>query len=60
MAWQNYPINIVFISGKNQKLEEKARRYVMKRKASNIKILGFTKDVYSLLNVSDLVISKPG
>ena len=60
LAWQNYPINIVFISGKNQKLEEKARRYVMKRKASNIKILGFTKDVYSLLNVSDLVISKPG
>ncbi len=56
----DFPINIVFISGKNQKLEEKARRYVMKKKADNVKVLGFTKDVYSLLNISDVVISKPG
>ena len=60
LIWQDLPINIIFISGRNQKLEEKARRYVMKKKASNVKVLGFTKDVYNLLNVSDVVISKPG
>ncbi len=57
---KDFPINIIFVSGNNQKLEEKARRYVMKRKANNVKVLGFTKDVYSLLNISDVVISKPG
>lgn len=56
----DFPINIIFISGKNQKLEEKARYYVKKKNVSNVKILGFTKDVYNLLNVSDVVISKPG
>ena len=60
LIWQDLPINIIFISSRNQKLEEKARRYVMKKKASNVKVLGFTKDVYNLLNVSDVVISKPG
>ncbi len=60
LIWQELPINIIFISGKNQKLEEKARRYVMKRKATNVKVLGFTKDVYNLLSISDVVISKPG
>ena len=60
LIWCDLSINIVFISGKNQRLEEKARRYVMKKKATNVKVLGFTKDVYSLLNISDLVISKPG
>ena len=60
LIWRELPINIIFISGKNQKLEEKARRYVMKKKAANVKVLGFTKDVYSLLNISDVVISKPG
>lgn len=57
---KNYPINIIFISGKNTKLEEKAKRYVRKKQVSNVKVLGFTKDVYSLLNISDVVISKPG
>ena len=60
LIWQDLPINIIFISGKNQKLEEKARKFVMKKRASNVKVLGFTKDVYNLLNVSDVVISKPG
>ena len=60
LVWQDLPINIIFISGKNQKLEEKARKFVMKKKASNVKVLGFTKDVYNLLNISDIVISKPG
>ena len=35
LIWQDLPINIIFISGRNQKLEEKARRYVMKKKASD-------------------------
>lgn len=55
-----FPINIIFISGKNQKLENKCRSYVVKNNIKNVKILGFTKDVYSLLNASDVVITKPG
>ena len=57
---KNDSINLLFISGNNQKLEEKAKSYVAKKNATNIKVLGFVKNVYSLLNISDLVISKPG
>lgn len=57
---KNFPINIIFISGKNQKLEEKARKLVIKKQAHNVKVLGFVKDVYSLLNISNVVIGKPG
>ncbi len=56
----NLPVNIIFISGKNQKLEERARKLVLKMHKTNIKVLGFVKDVYSLLNISDAVIGKPG
>ena len=56
----DFPINIIFISGKNQKLEEKVKSYVRKKQVKNVKVLGFVKDVYSLLNISDVVISKPG
>lgn len=56
----NYPINLIFISGKNQKLEEKCRSYVIKNNIKNVHVLGFVSDIYSLLNVSDVVITKPG
>lgn len=54
------PINIIFISGKNKKLEDKCRSYVVKHNIKNVKILGFTNEVYSLLNASDVVITKAG
>ncbi|MEG1506310.1 MAG: glycosyltransferase [Bacilli bacterium] len=56
----NYPINIIFICGKNAVLENKSRAYVVKNNLINVKVLGFVKDVYSLLNISDFVITKPG
>jgi len=56
----NLDVDVIFISGKNKKLEEKAKEYVKKKNAKNIKVLGFSKDVLNLMKVSDLVISKPG
>lgn len=52
--------NIIFVCGRNEKLEQKARQYVQTKKLDNVTILGFVKDVYSLLNISDVVITKPG
>ena len=54
------PINIIFVCGHNEKLEAKCHEYIYKNKIDNVIILGFVKDVYSLLNVSDVVITKPG
>ena len=45
---------------KNNKLENKCKRYVKQKNLTNIKVLGFTNDVFNLLKISDLVISKPG
>ena len=53
-------INIIFVSGKNKKLENKCKEYIKKENIKNVTILGFTKDVCNLLNISDVVITKPG
>lgn len=52
--------DIIFISGKNEKLQEKCENYVSKNNITNVKVLGFSNDVFNLLKISDLVISKPG
>ncbi len=56
----NLPINIIFVSGKNVKLQNKCNNYIKKEQIKNVTILGFTKDISNLLNISDCVISKPG
>lgn len=57
---KNYPLNLIFVSGKNSHLEEKCRAYVLKNHYLNVKVLGFTKDVISLMNAADVCITKPG
>lgn len=56
----NINADIIFISGKNNKLRSKCEEYVKDNDISNIKVLGFTNDVFNLMKISDLVISKPG
>lgn len=52
--------DIVFVSGKNAKLKSKCEEYVREKNIDNIRVLGFTNDVFNLMKISDLVISKPG
>ena len=52
--------NIIFISGKNNKLKNACEKYVKKNNIKNIKVLGYSTDVLNLMKISDLVISKPG
>lgn len=52
--------DIVFVSGKNAKLKSKCEEYVRDKNINNIRVLGFTNDVFNLMKISDLVISKPG
>ena len=52
--------DIIFISGKHEKLKEKCEEYVLKNNIKNVVVLGFTKDVFNLMKISSLVISKPG
>ncbi len=57
---EKFNANVIFISGKNEKLKNKANNYVKKINNKNIKVLGFTNDVYNLLSIADFVITKPG
>ena len=57
---ENLDINIIFVSGKNEKLKEKCENYVKEIQIKNVTILGFTKDISNLLNIADFVITKPG
>lgn len=60
LAKKDLDINLVFICGKNEKLKSRCERYVKEHKLKNVKIMGFTTDVYNLLKIADCVISKPG
>lgn len=57
---EEYDINIIYVCGKNEKLKLKAEKLVRKNKYRDVKILGFSKEVNNLLNISDVVITKPG
>ena len=60
------PIQIVAISGKNQKMKEGFKEIVQNYKSQSrnneniVKILGFTNEVPELMSISDLVVTKPG
>ena len=55
-----YDINIIFVCGKNEKLKRKSEVLISKQKYQNITIIGFSNEVNNLLNISDVVITKPG
>lgn len=57
---QNLDINIIFVSGKNIKLQNKCNDLIKEENIKNVTVLGFTKDISNLLNISDCVITKPG
>jgi len=57
---KKYDINIIFVCGKNEKLMTKALNLVAKNKYSNVHVIGFSNEVNNLLNISDVVITKPG
>jgi len=52
--------DIIFISGKNIKLKAKAEKFIREKNIKNIKVLGYSNDVFNLMKISDLVITKPG
>ncbi len=60
IAKMNIDKNIIFISGKNDKLKRKCDKFIKDRGIKNIKVLGYSNDVFNLMKISDLVISKPG
>ena len=53
-------INLIVISGKNQKVYDKVNNYVEKYKVKNILVYGYVNNVPELLEQSDFVITKPG
>ena len=60
MAKLNLDADIIFISGKNNRLRVKCEKYVKSKNIKNIRVLGFSTDVLNIMKISDLVISKPG
>lgn len=57
---KRYDVNIIFVCGKNEKLKEKVMDLVKKEKYNDVHVLGFSTEVNNLLNISDVVITKPG
>ncbi|MBQ6687585.1 MAG: hypothetical protein IJN03_03585 [Bacilli bacterium] len=57
---QNLPLNLIFISGKNEKAEKKIKEYVKRFNAKNCKVYGYVNNVPEILQVADFVVTKPG
>jgi UDP-N-acetylglucosamine:LPS N-acetylglucosamine transferase len=57
---KNMDAEIAFVCGKNKKLYEEAIKLQEKHNIKNLKVYGFIDFVHSLINISDVVITKCG
>lgn len=57
---KRYDVQVIMFCGKNQKLKDKCENLVEEYGYKNVLILPFTTDVNNLINVSTLVVAKPG
>ncbi len=53
-------INVIFISGRNEKVKEQANKYKKRYDFLNMTVLGFCNNIPELLTICDFVITKPG
>jgi len=53
-------IEIIVVCGRNEDIKETVEDIKYKYKRKNVHVLGFVNNVYELLKISDIVISKPG
>ena len=56
----NLDMDFIYIAGKNQKAKAKVDEWIKIYEADNFKTLGFVNNVPELLQICDLVVSKPG
>lgn len=57
---EEYDINVIYVCGKNEKLKRRTSQIIKKKGYSNVHIIGFSNEVNNLLNICDVVITKPG
>lgn len=55
-----YNVQIIMFCGTNEKIKLKCEELIKENNYKNVTVMPFTTDVNNLLNVSDLVITKPG
>lgn len=53
-------VNIIFISGKNEKLKDRVNYLIKNRDYKNVIVLGFSNDISRLMYIANLIITKPG
>jgi processive 1,2-diacylglycerol beta-glucosyltransferase len=51
---------VIVVCGKNKEVKDSAEYIKRRYDSKNIHVLGFINNVYELLKISDIVISKPG
>lgn len=57
---KRYNVQVIMFCGKNEKVKLKCEELISENKYKNVLILPFTNDVNNLINISDLVVTKPG
>lgn len=53
-------VYFIVLTSKNSELKSKCEEYIYKNDIKNVLVLGYTKDITNLINVSSAIITKPG
>ncbi len=56
---RKYDFSIVFVCGNNIFLKDKCEKFIRDNDIRNVVVLSFVKDVFYIMNISDVVITKP-
>ena len=56
---RNYDLNLVFVCNKNKFIKGLCEKFIRFNNIRNVVILCFGKDVFNILNIADVVISRP-
>jgi len=55
---RNFSLNLVFVCGNNKMLMDKCQNFIRNRNIRNVVVLSFVKDIFNIMSISDVVISR--
>lgn len=58
LAKRKYNFNLIFVCGKNTFLKNKCECFIRDNGIRNVAIISFAKDIFNIMNVADVVISR--
>lgn len=59
LSKRGFDFNIIYVCSKNKYLKDKCDNFIRDNIIKNVVVLSFVKDIYDIMNISDVIITKP-